>query len=112
MPKDAIPDRYTGGQPCPGIAPHKGWSLFEADEWDGEGFLTPTYFARGPVRDVHLNHSRFAFEPTDARFAWLVDHEFGRGLKVCSPFNSDDIDAAIERAAAAGDRAPWLALVA
>jgi hypothetical protein len=71
--------------------------LFEADEWDGDGFLTTRYFARGPVEDIHLNASRFNFEPTDARFQWLINNDFGRGLKACSPFNSDDIDIAMAR---------------
>jgi hypothetical protein len=88
--------RYTGGWPSI-VEPYQGWTLHEFDEEDGEGFTTTAYFARGPKVDVGLNLSRFNFEPTDARFCWLVDNNFGQGFSRGGPLTNDDIDARIAR---------------
>lgn len=67
---------FPGAREVAGIAPVDGYSLFTYDELDGDGFVTPAYFARGPWRDVKLAVSRFQFTPTQGRFEFLVRNGF------------------------------------
>lgn len=62
--------------PVHGISPVDGWSLLTFDEQDSDRFWTTAYVARGPHRDFVLDVSRFAFRPTQDRFAWLVRNGF------------------------------------
>ncbi|MBF5091943.1 hypothetical protein F1640_18480 [Novosphingobium sp. NBM11] len=85
------------GVPVPGIEPVKGWTLMEGVEEDGDGFRTRSYFARGRVSDVLIQHSRFRFTPTQERFAFLAVRGFPRYIDGhAGPITDDVIDRAIE----------------
>lgn len=93
------------GSPVPGIAPAFGYQLMQFDEVDGERFVTTGYFARGIDGDVSINHSRFHFHPTQARFDALAavgfPHAIGKGI---GPISDRDVDALIVAAAIADER--------
>ena len=55
---------------------HNGWTCVEGTERDGDGFNTPEYTAQRGDETRTINHSRFGFTMTPARFAWLVDNDF------------------------------------
>lgn len=85
--------------PVATIQPVDGWSLFTFDEEDGDGFWTPGYRARRGPDEMLLGVSRFGFNPTQDRFAWLVRAGFPRCWQndagVCLPFSNVEIDAAL-----------------
>lgn len=83
--------RIGGGFPVAWIEPVDGWTLRSFTYWDGDGFLSPAWFARGPDRDELLPVSRFLFEPTQDRFAWLVRNDFPRCPGV-GPWTGAEID--------------------
>jgi len=98
--------RYTGTAPVEYIAPVEGWSLHFIVDDDSDGFAYREYIARGPERDVDLPVSRFAFHPTQERFAWLVRNGFAQkpAKHVTGPWDDHDIDYALaveQRAVAA-----------
>jgi hypothetical protein len=75
------------------IEPHKGWSLYSFDMLDGDGFWRPEYFAACKTAGMVLPVSRFNFEPTQARFNWLVDNVvLGKGTRGVGPLTNADID--------------------
>lgn len=59
-----------------GIAAVDGWTLFQSDQFDGDGFHYLDYAAvrGGEVRQLDV--SRFRFTPSQDRFAWLVRNGF------------------------------------
>jgi len=81
-------------RPVLNVEPHGGYMLIEVDDWDGEGFRSPTYAARSMREDRLLNVSRFFFTPTSERFAWLVDNGFPPAPSI-GPWCDAQIDAAI-----------------
>lgn len=91
--------RIGGGFPVAWIEPVDGWTLRSFTYWDGDGFLSPAWFARGPDRDELLPVSRFLFEPTQARFAWLVRNGFPKCPGI-GPWTDGDIDEAIAQSGA------------
>lgn len=70
--------RFTGFTPVHGIAPVDGWTLLWDWYADGDGFWTPCFIARSAERDEMLHVSRFRFQPSQQRFAWLVRNAFPR----------------------------------
>lgn len=82
-----------------GVEPCQGWTLFEGDYEDGDGFHTPFYVARDADRDVLLNTSRFDFHPTQARFDYIVGFGFPEGVTYLNgtrgPLCDHSIDGAI-----------------
>jgi hypothetical protein len=60
------------GLTVPTVAPVQGWTLMKSEERDGDGFFTDLYFARSDECDQILNHCRFGFNPTQARFDFLI----------------------------------------
>lgn len=89
--------RFLHLSPVDDITPVEGWSLHTFGNDDSEGFRRPEYVARGPLRDVHLPVSRFAFNPTQDRFEWLVRNEFRANPladKICD-WDDHDIDYAL-----------------
>lgn len=99
---------FRAASPVPGILPVRGYALCGMDDDAG----LPLYFARmegdgAPFAvDFPLRVSRFDFNPTQERFAWLVSNGFPGMTKraggTLTPICDDDIDAAIaaERLAA------------
>jgi hypothetical protein len=81
------------------IAPVDGWSLFEGEYRSFDELPAPFFYAvRGGDQRL-LNVSSYFFEPTQARFAWLVRHGFPNGVvgtrgAIC-PLSNASIDAAI-----------------
>lgn len=87
------------GMIVPTVAPVQGWTLMWTEEDDSDGFVTDLYFARSDERDEILNHCRFGFNPTQARFDFLIRNGFppsGGGS-----WTDARIDAAIEAELAA-----------
>ncbi len=77
---------------------HREWDCIEETEDDSDGcFTTPGWHARNRVTGESrvIQHSRFGFEMTQARFRWLVEHGFplppGNG-----PWTNATIDTAME----------------
>ena len=95
-------ERFNGGFPVPDIEPVDGWAMFSIEVEDSDGFWTHEYFARGPVRDVHLDTSRFRFTPSQDRFAWLVRHGFPPRTIALAGWDDTEIESRIasERRAA------------
>lgn len=89
--------RFLHLSPVDDISPVEGWSLHTFGNVDSDGFRRPEYVARGPLRDVHLPVSRFAFTPTQDRFAWLVRNDFAPnpGADRTGPWDDHDIDYAL-----------------
>lgn len=90
--------RFTGASPVTDIQPVNGWALMSIADRDGDGFHFAEYIARGQVRDVHLDVSRFRseFTATQQRFAWLAE----AGFPCCpaiGPWSNRTLDAAIAR---------------
>lgn len=86
-----------------GLAPCRGYSLWTFDEVDGDGVVTPAFFARSVAHDVLLQVGRFDFDPTQERFNWLVESGFpaarwSEATGVLCPWNSIAIDLAIDDA--------------
>lgn len=81
------------GSPYEGIEPVDGWELHWLVDRDGDGFDYPEFFARGADRDVWLQVSRFDFDPTQLRFAWLVRSGFP--CRHRGPWTNTNLDAAI-----------------
>ena len=54
---------------------HRGYVMVRGDEWDGDGFSTPAYFAvpEGGGPSEMLYHPRFDFEPTAEWFRGAVE---------------------------------------
>lgn len=69
------PARFDGCR-VGAIAPCDGWSLMWTEEEDGDGFVTDLYYARSDTGDRLINHCRFDFTPTQARFNWLARNGF------------------------------------
>lgn len=88
-----------------GIEPVEGWHLLVLQ--DASGWLAPREFAAAKAGwgVVHLGVSRWAFDPTQDRFAWLVRNGFpGQAMRpsgVRTPLTNADIDAAIAAEAVA-----------
>ncbi|WP_226018454.1 hypothetical protein [Novosphingobium sp. FKTRR1] len=82
------------GIPVSGIDPVNGFTLMVTDEDDGEGFVTALYFARGADGDQVIHHSRFRFNPTQARFNALVALGFPPTI---SGFPGPIVDADIDK---------------
>lgn len=90
----SIADNDSGDE---GAIAHGQWECIDTAEQDGDGWSTPGWFARhritGETRTI--NHSRFNFHMTEARFHWLAENNFpaspGRG-----PWTDSAIDAAME----------------
>jgi hypothetical protein len=88
------PDQPGSGE---GEIRHGSWRCVEEPEDDGEGWSTPGWHAENIFSGEHriLQHSRFGFHMTAARFRWLVENNFpaspGRG-----PWTDAAIDAAME----------------
>lgn len=95
--------RYPGSA-VEGIRPSFGFTLMWNDEEDGDGFTTTSYFARGPRRDIPLNHSRFRFVPTQDRFDFLARLGFPQWLGGKGPFTDSDVDQAMQDEAVAVSR--------
>lgn len=100
--------RYPEGVPVFGIAPYRGYELLFFDVEDSDGFWTTAYLARGAEGDRLLEVSRFLFNPSQARFEWIVDMGFPAGViyrpgvhELRGPLCNATIDNAIEAAAAA-----------
>ncbi|MFL5900913.1 MAG: hypothetical protein ACJ75S_06905 [Solirubrobacterales bacterium] len=76
---------------------HGSWLCIEEPEDDRDGFTTPSWHAEHKwTRERRaINHSRFGFHMTAARFRWLAENNFpaspGRG-----PWTDAAIDAAME----------------
>jgi hypothetical protein len=66
-------------------------------EVDDDGFRTTLYIARGHDRDVVLDHSRFSFTPTQARFEWFVRNGFPCREGI-GPWDNHDLDLKIAAA--------------
>lgn len=99
--------RYREGSPVAGIEPHNGYELLSFDVEDSDGFWTTAYVARGPKGDRLLEVSRLLFDPTQERFAWIVDMGFPNGViyrpgphELRGPLCNATIDNAIEAASA------------
>lgn len=88
------PDRWAGATPVRGILPAAGWELLEVEYQDGDRFWSVLYIARGPDRDVMLQHSRFGFAPTQQRFDWLIQNDLGRS-RLSRNFTDQEIDRAM-----------------
>lgn len=86
--------------PVASIKPVQGWQLCELIEDDDDGFSRPSYVARSAERDVFLNVSRFHFSPSQARFAWLVEHGFPCASG-CGPWTDIELDGQLARKVAA-----------
>jgi hypothetical protein len=82
--------RYNA-PPVPGIEPVQGWQLCELVEFDRSGFRSTTYIASSADQDVVLNLSRFRFTPSQARFAFLVEHGFPASPNI-GPWDDTDIE--------------------
>lgn len=91
-----------GGRPANavyGIEPVDGWLLIYDEDWaiTAPSWAPREYAAiRGDERR-RLGVSRFSFNPTQDRFAWLVQNGFPKMLVraggVATPLNDADIDA-------------------
>lgn len=82
----------------PGVEPVDGWTLLVRDFQDDEGAWHPEYIAirNGWERDLYV--SRFAFTPTQERFAFLIanpQRAFVGQSGVGGSWTDDAIDAAI-----------------
>lgn len=103
MSESTAGNRFSAADiaPVAGLDPVDGWTLFAGDYEDSSGFHSPFYVARGRDSDVLLNVSRFAFTPTQERFAFLVGFGFPRDViystGVRGPLCDRSIDCAIER---------------
>lgn len=89
--------------PVAGIEPVNGWTLFSYEEPDGDRFWADAYFARGPVRDVMLDVSRFGFTPSQERFAWLVRRGFPKRRGI-GPWDDTEIEHMIGQEEAFADQ--------
>lgn len=88
----------------PGVEPVDGWTLLVRDFQDGEGAWHPEYIAirNGWERDLYV--SRFAFTPTQERFAFLIANPtraFVGQSGVGGSWDDASIDAAIAAEAVA-----------
>lgn len=89
--------RFLHLSPVADIRPVEGWSLHTYADEDGDGFRYPEYVASGPLYDVDIPVSRFAFHPTQDRFAWLVRNGFHakQTAHITGPWDDCDIDYAL-----------------
>jgi len=101
-PADAASGRgyQFRGQAVPGVEPIAGWRLFEFDEEDGDGFTTPSYYAKceGCDLEIWLDTSRFRFTPSQDRFAYLVNHGFPPRPNPFGGWDDTDIEYAMATA--------------
>jgi hypothetical protein len=74
---------------------HGSWRCVEEPEDDSDGFSTPGWHAENIFSGERrlINHSRFGFHMTAARFRWLAEHNFP-----ASPGKGPWTDAAIDDA--------------
>ncbi len=93
------PCRFNGRVVGP-IHPCDGWTLMLTEEWDNDGFVTDLYYARSDAEDRLIEHSRFDFTPTQARFDWIVRNGFPR-CPGGGPWTDTLIDAAVAAGGAA-----------
>lgn len=85
------PTRLRGMYRVEGIAPVDGWSLFQSDEYDGDGFHYLSYAAARGDEVRQLDTSRFRFTPSQDRFAWLVRNGFPP-RPTLGPWDDTDIE--------------------
>lgn len=94
-------DWHKSVSAVPGIQPHRGWTLHWGEDEDSDGFWAPFYVAiRHDGRAKSLNLSRFSFRASQARWNWLVEHNFPDRHRyrsgVIGPLDSATIDRFIE----------------
>lgn len=87
--------RFYTAAPVDGVAPVDGWTLCRFDDLDSDGFWTTEYVARSDATDVHLDVCRFRFTPSQARFDWLVRHDFPARPNPFGGWDDGDIEGRI-----------------
>lgn len=89
-----------------GIEPIDGWTIWAFEEEDSDRFTTLAYEAHHAELGCRLfQTSRFSFNPTQERFAWLLEHgvnqnkvksDFGYKGIVLVPWTDESIDREIK----------------